>query len=476
MKRRDFIEKTAIAGCAFAGCGFATLAMPQNAEAFGTSGGIGIEEGMYILESGKEKNTNPEIRPEILNNPRAVFIIETNVAVPRDERGFFSGAAPELEMIGKELVNELFTGGNKKGGSTLVKPNFTTVPDSVLSPVVGINTSPDFVAGFVEGLREIGNSNVIVSDRGTDVVNHRKTGIYDVFDKHGINLIEANYKRFSHYNKKDLNWHNVPDPVVWKRIPTYRPIGDKDNFFINLAKLKSHNLGLTTLAIKNLQGAVPTGYGHYCNTWSGMPILAERSYNINFKRDFVKDCQQNVEAAFLKHRAAGFKHWDHENFYPEYEKRGGWDAFKKIRKDPKKVNEFMNGIDHVMWDEQWCQRAIDSAEAIKPAINIIEGAIGRDGSGFDTGTDELCNVILASISQLEIDAVGTYIMGHDPTELPYTRIAKERGMGENDLSKIEIYRIKNGEITRIKNLAEIKRYRLGVNMHTWTETGERLFW
>ena len=77
---------------------------------------------------------------------------------------------------------------------------------------------------------------------------------------------------------------------------------------------------------------------------------------------------------------------------------------------------------------------------------------------------------------LEIDAVGTYIMGHDPKELPYTRIAKERGMGENDLAKIEIYRIRNGEITRIKNLTEIKRYRLGVNMHTWTETGERLFW
>jgi uncharacterized protein (DUF362 family) len=476
MKRRDFIETSALAGCAFAGCGFASLAMPQNAEAFGTSGGIGIEEGMYILESGKAKNTIPEIRPEILNNPRAVFLIETNVEAPRDEKGFFSGAAPELETIGKDLVNDLFTGGSKKGGSTLVKPNFTTVPDSVLSPVVGINTAPDFVAGFVEGLREIGNSNVIVSDRGTDARTHRKTGIYSVFDKHEINLIEANYKRFSHYGKKDLNWHTVPDPVVWKRIPTYRPIGDKDNFFINMAKLKSHNLGLTTLAIKNLQGTVPTGYGHYCNTWSGMPILAKHSYNINYKRDFVKDGQQNVEAAFLKHRAAGFKHWDHENFYPEYEKRGGWDAFKKINKEPKKVSEFMNGIDHLMWDEQWCQRAIDSAEAIKPAINIIEGVIGRDGSGFDTGTDELCNVILAGLSMLEIDAVGTYIMGHDPVELPYTRIAKERGMGENDLSKIAIYRIKNGEITRIRNLAEIKRYRLGVNMHTWTETGERLFW
>ena len=27
-----------------------------------------------------------------------------------------------------------------------------------------------------------------------------------------------------------------------------------------------------------------------------------------------------------------------------------------------------------------------------------------------------------------------------------------------------------------KNLSEIKRYRLGVNMHSWAETGKRLFW
>jgi len=478
MKRRDFFQKSALAGAAVAGANIYEYAMPGVAEAFGTGGGIDVAEGLDILERGKGKNITVEIRPEILNKPRAVFLIQTHVDSARDSRGFFTDARSQLEATGKEVAPQIFVKGTKKGGSTIVRPNFTTVPDRVLSPVCGINTSCDFISGFIQSLRDLGNTNVITSARGTSVRNHRMTGIYDTFDKQGINLIEANYRRFAHYDKKELNWHKVPGkPMVWKNIPTYRPIGDEDNFFINMPTLKNHNLGLTTLAIKNLQGVVPTGYGHYCNNWADMESLAKRSYLINWKHDFVKDYYQNVEAAFLKHRAAGFKHWDYEKVYPKYEKAGGWEAFKKVKDTTKDRNAFMKNIGRtLMWDEQWSQRAIDSAYAIKPNINIIEGIIGRDGSGFDTGKDELCNVLVIGLSIAEVDSIGSYIMGHDPNELPYTRIAKERGLGECDPNKIDLYWIKDGEIVPVKNLAEIKRYRLGVNLHTWAETGKRLFW
>lgn len=474
MQRREFVKKAAIGSAAFAAFEMPHWAMPTSSSAFGTGGGIDVAEGVYILEQGKAKNTIPEIRSEILNNPRAVFLIETHVSASPDAKGNFVEARPELEQIGKYIVNQIFVKGSKKGGSTLVKPNFTTVPDPVLNPAVGINTSPDFVAGFIDGLREIGNTNVITSDRGTSVQNHRKNGIYDIFDRHGINMIEANYDKFGDYEKNDLNWHKVPDPVVWKNIPTYRPIGDADNFFINMPKLKCHNLGLTTLAIKNLQGSVPSGYGHYCDRWDSIPLLCN-TYGTNFKRDFVQDYQQRVEAAFLKHKAAGFKHWDKEGGYEKYQAKGGWEAFKKVKDDVKAKAAFMEGIDALMWDEQWSQRALDSQSAIKPAINIIEGVIGRDGSGFDLGKDQLCNVIVVGLSMPEVDAIGSYIMGQNPKELPYTRIAKERGMGENDPEKIDLYWIRDGQISKA-SLADVKRYKLGVNLHGWGETGERLFW
>ena len=46
-----------------------------------------------------------------------------------------------------------------------------------------------------------------------------------------------------------------------------------------------------------------------------------------------------------------------------------------------------------------------------------------------------------------------------------------------DPEKIEINRIReNGEIERIGNLAEIKRYPLGLNWSRSDDPNERLFW
>ncbi|MBN1294713.1 MAG: DUF362 domain-containing protein [Candidatus Latescibacteria bacterium] len=477
MKRRSFLQKAAVGTSAYAGTNLFGYAMP-NAEAFSSGGGIGIEEGLYLLEQGKEKNSMPEIRPEIKNNPRAVFLIETNVEARRSPEGFFSEAQEQIEETAKSIAGRIFVKGAKKGGSTLILPNLTWVPDVVNYPTCGTNTSHDFIIGFAQGLAALDNSNTITMARGSNVVDHRKSGLYAKLDSIELKLIEAKYLEFSHYTKNELNWHRVPgDPQVWKNIPTNRPIGDKDNLFINMPKFKTHNLGLTTLSIKNRQGGVPSGYGHYCNRWEVMEHLCRKSYQIDFDRDFIKNYYQNVESAFLKHRASGFKHYDYEQLYPIYEKKGGWEAFRKIKNDGKAIEEFMSDIKGpLMWDEQWSQRAIDSAKAITPDINIVEGIIGRDGSGFHTGRDELCNIVIVGIGTTEVDAVGTYIMGHDPLEIPYLRIAKERGLGENNLDKIDIYRIKDNDIIPLKNLSEIKRYSLGVNLHSWDETGERLFW
>jgi len=478
MQRRDFMKKSSTGTAAFAGTSLFGYAMPMIADAFSSGGGIGIEEGLYYLEVGKETNVMPEVRPEIRDNPRAVFLIETGVRAERSPEGYFSEAAPQIVEEGKRIASLLLGKGSRKGGSTMILPNLTWVHDPVNFPTVGTNTSHFFIAGFAEGLRELGNTNFTTTARGSNVVDHRKSGLYATLDKHDIMLIEAKYAEFAHYTKKELNWHRVPGkPQVMKRIPTTRPIGDEDNFFINMPKLKCHNLGLTTLSIKNRQGGVPSGYGHYCNRWSVMESLCRHTYNIDFNRDYVKHYYQNVESAFLKHRAAGFKHWDYEKIYPVYEKKGGWEAFRKIKKNQKDIEEFMSDIEGpLMWDEQWCQRAIDSAQAITPDINIVEGIIGRDGSGFEVGRDELVNIVIAGLSTAEVDAVGSYVMGQNPLELPYMRIAKERGLGENDPSKIDIYWVRDNGIVPLKDLSEIRRVPLGVNMHAWEERGERLFW
>lgn len=488
MKRREFMTKTAVGAAAFTTakmweifstepCRAASVTPGTGGSVLPRGGGLDIEEAVEMLEPGKQYNIAPVIRSEITDNPRAVFLIETHVTGTKDARGFFEDARPQMEETGKDIAKTLFRKGTSKGGSTLIKPNFTFIPDEVWSPITGVITSPDFISGFVETLWDMGNTNVVVSERGGGTRSHRGSGVYSVFDQKNIPLMQASYANFEYYRKNELNWHKVQakDPVVWKNVPTYRPIGDPDNFYISMPKLKCHNLGLTTLATKNIQGAVPHGYGLFCTDWDAVLLSAE-SANVNFKRDFVEDYQQRVEAGFLKHRAAGFKYWDYEKSYPVYESKGGWQTFSKIRKDPKAAKEFLTGVKNLMWDELWCQRTLDATTAIKADIYIIEGIIGRDGSGFALGNDHLCNVVIAGLSPIEVDAVGTYIMGHDPRETYYTRIAAERGMGEIDPAKIKIYWIRGNEVVPVKNLAEIKRYHLGVNMHSWNDTGERLFW
>lgn len=479
MKRREFIKKASVAAGSLAALSMYEILEAEKSYAFPTSGGMGVEEALYYLERGKERNIMPEIRPEIRNNPQAVFLIETHVDAQKDESGHFTEAIPQLQAEGKRIAQQLFVKGSKKGGSTFIKPNFTHVFEWDYNRTTGVYSSPDFIVGVVRHLRDIGNTNFVAGEGPTAARTHRSGEAYDAFDIVNLNMIEAGYERFSHFTKKELNWKKTTNSLVWKQIPYFRPIGDKDNFLINIATLKCHLTGLTTLTVKNLQGCVPRGYGQFCTPWNHVERGAERA-GIHFKRDFYKDFQERVESSWLKHRAAGFKRWDHTGSYKRYESKGGWDAYRKAKKDsPEALEEFMRDIGSLMQHEMWFQRGLDNADVLKPDINIIEGIIGLDGEELHRdkiGDDQLVNIVIAGCSPYEVDAVGSYIMGHDPRELWYTRVAKEKGLGECDINKIDLYWIRNGDIIPVKNLAEIKRHPLGLNWARSKNPEERLFW
>jgi len=479
MKRREFLKKASIGTGSLAALNLYNMAVPMEVNALSTSGGIGIEEALYILEKGKAKNLIPEIRPEIKRNPRTVFLIETHVDAAPDKDGFYTEAVPQLEAAGKNVAEQLFVKGSEKGGSTAIKPNFTYVPEHYYNRTNGVYSSPDFIVGLIEHLREIENSNVICGERMPNgAKNHRQGGVYEAFDAKDVTMLEANYAEFAHHEKNDLNWSRTSGSLIWKNIPHFRPIGDKDNFFINVATLKVHTTSITTLAVKNLQGCVPTGYGYMCYSWDGLENGAG-NWGIPFKRDFHRDYYQRIEESYRKHLNAGFKKWDRTGSYKKYLAKGGWDAFRKVKDNTKARDEFMNGVGSLMREEMWLQRGLDNASVLKPDINIIEGIIGLDGNQHNLqriGHDQLCNIVIAGISAFEVDAVGTYIMGHDPREVWYTRVAKERSFGECDVNKIEINWIRNGEIIPIKNLTEIKRHPLGLNWAFKDDPDQRLFW
>lgn len=481
MQRRDFMKKAALGAAGAATLSMYELIDLQNAQAFPTSEGMGIEEGLYYVEQGKARNITPKVRSEILNNPRAVFLIETHVDAKKDKNGLFTEAVPQLHAAGKSVAERILVKGDEKGGSTFIKPNFTYVFPHDYNRTTGVYSSPDFIAGITEHLGNIGNTNFIAGEGPTDAKVHRSGGVYDAFDPAGIRMIEAGYKRFEHYDKKELNWKKVENSPVWKRIPFIRPVGDEDNFLINVSSMKCHFTALTTLTVKNLQGAVPKGYGQFCTSWIDVESRAKFD-DIDFKKDFHKDYYERVEAEYVKHR--GFKRWEyntsHNGDYEKYLALGGWDTFRKIKIDSDEFNEFKEQVGPLMRQEIWIHRGLDTANVIKPDLNIIEGIIAVDGEELHRdaiGDHQLVNMVVAGVSPFEVDTVGSWIMGHDPQELWYTRIMKERGMGENDINKIDIYWIRdNGDIVPVKNIAEIKRHPIGLNWARKDDPSQRLFW
>ena len=69
---------------------------------------------------------------------------------------------------------------------------------------------------------------------------------------------------------------------------------------------------------------------------------------------------------------------------------------------------------------------------------VMDGTVCGNGAGPRTMLPEIRNIILASGDSLAIDAVAAKIMGFEPMDIPYIRMAHERGLGVGDLREVEI--------------------------------------
>lgn len=76
---------------------------------------------------------------------------------------------------------------------------------------------------------------------------------------------------------------------------------------------------------------------------------------------------------------------------------------------------------------------------IHPGIfAVMDGTVCGDGAGPRTMRPVVKNYILASADQVAIDAIAARMMGFDPLEIPYLRMAAEMGYGVADPRDIEV--------------------------------------
>jgi uncharacterized protein (DUF362 family) len=69
---------------------------------------------------------------------------------------------------------------------------------------------------------------------------------------------------------------------------------------------------------------------------------------------------------------------------------------------------------------------------------VMDGTVCGDGAGPRTMIPKIKNYILASDDSVALDSVAAKMMGLEPLEIPYLKMAEERGLGSADLRRIEV--------------------------------------
>ena len=69
---------------------------------------------------------------------------------------------------------------------------------------------------------------------------------------------------------------------------------------------------------------------------------------------------------------------------------------------------------------------------LKPALTIIDGFVGMEGSGPISGTPVKMNLIIAGTDTVATDATACRIIGINPHEIKHIRWTHEKGLGKID--------------------------------------------
>jgi uncharacterized protein (DUF362 family) len=78
------------------------------------------------------------------------------------------------------------------------------------------------------------------------------------------------------------------------------------------------------------------------------------------------------------------------------------------------------------------------AQEIWPDLGIIDGFEAMEGNGPVGGTPVDARIALASLDPLALDTLTTRVMGFDSSKIMYLTAMAEAGMGQGDLTKVEV--------------------------------------
>ena len=394
------------------------------------------------------------VRDFVRQRPDAVFV-----------RAYEYGSFDEIyandgfHRGGREIVEELFVGveGAEEKLFLHVSDVWVKPEDVPEDPPYhgGTCTNPQFVAGMIDGLLAFDGSLGSIQVGGGGSVPFRAAGYEDMVREparvgerkpraeQGVRLAGSARSRFEDHAPEELVWVEIPDGVIHRSIPFVAPVRTPGTKFINVPTLKTHNLGIVTLCCKGLQGAIATGYRHFCSHLSS--IGGSRGMS---RKHLVSDFEDRVKASYERHMEVGLPLWD-------------------TNQDEWGIGRF----------EPWAQRTVDAVSALLPfeehvALNVVEGIIGRNGTAFHRGWDVPVGLVVAGINPVHVDAVAAFLMGHDPKYLPHILLAEERGIARSRIEEIEMYALPE---QRRVDPEELSRWIAPLFVYLHSDTSEEVY-
>lgn len=325
----------------------------------------------------------------LLQDPNAVLVVQFPLTEPVTWDDFSQSALYAMQVMQIDFM----------GKKVVLKPNATS-GEHFANPDLGITTHPGFIHGIVDYALSQGISprKVTIAEDPRDSDDNkprhwRGTGFDLVAQRTGIRLHCP-----TTYTCKKLP---VPNPQIYERLNVSRLAVDAGTVLINVPKLKTHNLAITTLGMKNLMGLVNVFNRHYClEAWKDLPV--------------------------------------------------------EIQNNPRPRHEWFDSSMHELWQLGLAKRLVDTAQVIRPALTIVEGVVGREGTGFQRGQNRLLGLVVAGTNVVSVDALTSFIMGFDPQALVYLKIAAEAGVGCNEIGKLKVYTEVMGELDLCRNVEALR--------------------
>lgn len=402
MKRRDFIKVSSAAGM------------------------MGFIHPVYDIVSHPlpVNEQGFDLHPFIKEHPEAVFINLTSVDDFRDRQSIHDAA---FRLAGEMFVKTTDGKGFPLSTRITCKPNWTCTgkidpknPDANK----GIATDPDFVEGFLQSVKNLGTEKFYLRECACPHM-WEANGYTEMVRRNNFDLRDLSSLDYWDLAPEDIIFRKV-DGVVFREVGFMAPMTAEDTFLINIAKFKSHQMGITGV-IKNLQGITGKRFHQFC----GGHYDIFKTYDQRYHQFFQPDYMDRITGLQKKHEEQGIPRWKSRQERPPY---GGG-----------------------LFMEQWVQRMIDSYSLTPTGINIVEGIYGRDGDGFSGGPHNgkamnfMSNNIIFGKDAFRVDIITHWLAGHEPGNFGLFHIGIERGLSNVlDPFDIPVYLWENGKAKKVK--------------------------